>query len=219
MRVRAALASAACALVVGGLIDAGTAPAEARPQTTLGRSDFPTIGAVAKQYPHFRGGSVDLFRSSRQATDLPSADCTGYDTSSVRVQRSRIADYLMRGGETAYFQGLADPTVAVYLYATPAGAAGALAELRHELGRCWGTHGDSSYAVTYQSRPMPKLGADRLAYRRTTQQAGMGKDYAAETWVRDGRFLVNTRVQLDPAPPRLQPLYGLSRAAVAAAGR
>lgn len=220
-RSRRVLPAVLAALLLGPLSTWSPAGAEdARAgEPRLTRSDFPSVGEVARHYPYYRGGSLDLFRPSRARVDLPTADCVGYEPSRVRVRTSRVADYVMRDGELAYFHGLSDPTVAVYVFGSARAAARSLRELRAALEVCAGRHGDDEYAVTYRRVPMPRLGGldDRLAYRRTTDQAGLGLDYSAEAWVRRGRVLVDARVQRDPSAPALRPLFGLTRAALAAA--
>lgn len=146
---------------------------------------------------------------------------------------SVVASFTTTNGASygALHAGFSDPTVSVYSFDSVRRARRAFAQLQRSVARCEGRHvgriphrtpNDVPDVVTetISAVPLPGLGDERFAVRRTRQDSRSGNvpAYAIDTWVRTRSAVVVVTVR-KTTPPPAAPALALTRAAVAASSR
>ena len=190
-----------------------TTPVSAR--WVIEPSRFPGVAAVARIFPAYRGGGRE-FLGGRQASTTTD-DCLGYELSGVQPRAGRTAHYYARGGQSPFFSGGTSVVVSVSDYRRPKRAQAALDEQRAAVEACYGRHLDpDGYGVTYTALDVPDLAQDQFAFRYITHDVGVGRDWFISTYAREGRFLLQARVQRDRDAPAVRPAFRLARAGVRA---
>ena len=191
---------------------AATTATTARPDVAASR--FPTVNAVARIFPAYRGGGREFFRSTQISTT--SDDCVGFVMASVQPRAGKVANYLARGGQSPFFTGGTSVVVTVHDLRRPKLAQAALDEQRADVESCYGRHEEDGYGTTYTALDVPRLAQDQFAYRFITHDPNVGGDWFVSAYAREGRFLVEARLQRDRNAPATRPAFQLARASVRA---
>ena len=182
-------------------------------------ADLPSVTQTASSYPFLEGGGREVNRNRQLA--VRTADCLTLENG-PRAASGRWAFYLLADGSVPYFAGDDDPSVFVYKFGSLAGARAALGDERSSIRHCEGSAtDDDGYRVTSHEIDVPRLGAARIAHREVVRQpatSGSDRDYFLSVWVRDGRYLVETRAQKDAGPVRKDRVLSLTRTTLATIG-
>lgn len=209
-------------LAVAGLLVVATAlpayAAEDRPPK-VGRKALPATVGVAAVYPALTDGSRYITRGGRQLVAPVAADCVG-TTLVARADRGTNATYYLADDRDPFEQGLEDPTVAGYRFASVAEAESVMAAMRGHAERCAGAHEDAEGHTATSSRlDDPALGDEALAVARThtwpdsDDPDGPDGYHALDVMVRDGLSI--SRVQVKHAAGAPDPDRALALAELA----
>lgn len=213
-RLGAAALAVVLALVLGGLpVGAGHAE-EGRGPTDISPSRFPTVKAVARIFPAYRGGTRELLRS-RQLSVIAD-DCLYQDLAAVQPRAGRTAAYSDRRMESPFFSGGTNAVVAVYDFRKPRRAQAAFDEQREAVESCYGRHVDGGYKTTFTRLTAPRLAQDEFSYRLVSRDPNTGRDWLLFTYMRERRFLVLNFLQRDRDAPLARSAFRLARASIRA---
>jgi hypothetical protein len=190
--------------------------ARSRPGDALSPSRYPSVTAIARIFPEYRGGER-IILGQRQLS-VTSSDCQYLDVAATQPRKGRTAGYFGRGGQSTFFNGGTGVSVSLYDFRLPRRAQAALDDQRDTIGNCYGPNiDDDGYGVTYSSLEAPNLADDRFAYRYITHDANVGRDWFVTVWFRQGRFLGEARLQRDRNAPAATAGFALARSANRAA--
>lgn len=215
-RCGAALVVATVAVV---LVPAPSQAVEAGDRSSgprLSPSRYPSVQAVARIFPDYRGGTRELL-GGRQLS-LAGADCRTVDVAGTQPRAGGVATYFARGGDDPFFSGDTSVVVALYDFRRPKRAQAALDEERDTVQGCYGPNFDEDgYGATFSSLAAPELADDRFAYRYISHDANTGDDFFVQVYFRRGRFLGAAFLQRDRSAPSAAAAFRLARAAVRSA--
>jgi hypothetical protein len=220
LRLRRIVVAALVVLLAGTALGPalGTGVAHATPaaaRADISTSRYPSVPAVARIFPAYRGGSIDFF-PGRQFSTI--SDCVYSDLGSTQPRAGKTASYRAGGGRDAFFSGGTHVVVTLHDFRKPKRAQAALDEHRANVEACYGSNIDADgYGVTYTALAAPDLAQDGFAFRSITHDAYTGRDWFLTTFMRQGRFLVEARLQRDKDAPTTRTGFQLARAAVRAA--
>jgi hypothetical protein len=190
--------------------------AESQPEDALAPSRYPSVAAVARIFPEYRGGER-IILGQRQLS-VTSSDCQYLDVAATQPRKGRTAGYFGRNGQSTFFTGGTGVSVSLYDFRLPRRAQAALDEQRDTISNCYGPNIDAEgYGVTYSSLEAPSLADDRFAYQYITHDANVGRDWFVTVWFRQGRFLGEARLQRDRNAPAATAGFALARTAIRAA--
>lgn len=198
-------------------LPAGTGHAVAVPASAgsdISPSRFPSLRAVARIFPEYRGGMRE-FIGGRQLS-VTADDCLYLDLAATQPRAGRTASYANRRRESPFFAGGTNAVVAVYDFRRPKRAQAALDEERDTIESCYGRHDDGGYGTTFSPLDAPSLAQDEFSYRRVSRDASTGRDWFIFTYLRERRFLVLNFLQRDRNAPAARQAFRLARASVRA---
>ena len=206
---RLLLPLAALPLVATSLLTVPTAAHAVAPTEPTGvtGADLPQTVRVARIFRYLEGGTRELSRSDR--LDVPGRTCIT-QSPGVPAESVRWASYVQPDGEMPFFVNREDPTFFVYEFASPARARQALLRLVDYTARCRTTHRQSGTAVTVSRAAVPRLGDRELAYRTLTEYGSL-KVHSLEIYVRQGKRIERSWVQVEGRPADLRRTVRMAR--------
>ena len=180
----------------------------------LSPSRFPTVQAVARIFPEYRGGTREFF-GGRQLS-VTTDDCLYQDLADTQPRAGSTASYANRRGESPFFAGGTNAVVSVWDFRKPKRAQAALDEHRATIESCYGRHVDGGFESTLSPLTAPDLAQDQFSYRVVSGDTNVGRDWFVFTYARERRFLVLTFLQRDRSAPGAESAFRLARASIRA---
>lgn len=203
---RLMVAAAAAGIVAGAAVApaAGTAAvAGVAPKDRVYLRNLPTHAEAASLYAGLRGGTREAFINPY--ISIRTEDCLAW-TSGPTARHGRWAYYTGKDGTSPYVKGLPDPVVFVYKFATVRAAKGAYRVTRESIVGCYAVVSDDDTTIEAHGITVPPLGDARLGYREHETVSGKEhEDRFLTIWVREGRYLVETRIQQQDVAPAKRP--------------